>query len=142
MALTGTYTKYLYEDHPTETVDNLISYPSDLSEDHPFYDKRGTTETISVPFQVETTQIYENCYIMVRAASIYPILFTSDEKHLELAGFWRLYESQAARNADPNNYIEENYFNKSFSFDEGSNPFDVAYQYIQSLKGSEELTSI
>jgi hypothetical protein len=140
MALQGTYIHYTFEDHPTELEDITITYPSDLSEDHPDYDKRGTSEVVSIPVQVEVSTTYENCYIMVGSASLYALVM-QPTKVMELGYLWRIYESEEARNTNPETYIEI-YDNASFNFGLDENPFSLAYSYIASRRGAENLTTV
>jgi hypothetical protein len=91
---------------------------------------------------IEVSTTYENCYIMVRAASIYTLVLLEGIKEMELSYYWRLYESEEARNNDPETYILEEHETYNYSFDEGTNPYDLAYSYIQSSRGGEALTSI
>lgn len=67
MALIGTLKTYTYTQHPTETQESTITYPSAevLGEGHPDYDKAGTTETITEPTIVENETIHENVYVTI-----------------------------------------------------------------------------
>lgn len=70
MALTGNYTHFTYvESDQTDEV--TVTYPDNLPIEDPNYDKKGTTETISVPRIIEQENLYENIYLIVRAASLH-----------------------------------------------------------------------
>lgn len=139
MALSGNYTHYTEVPSETETVDVLITYPSNLEVDHPDYEKRGTTETIQQAALVEESTVYENIYLTVKVASLNVIEQTSDFKYVELSGFYRIYESEEARNLDKDNYLAEYYINKEFNFSEESNPYSSLYELIKSQRGAENL---
>lgn len=82
MALTGSYYSYTYSDHPTDTLTATASYPADLPEGHPDYDKRGTSEIVTTPVQVENAVETEGVYCLITACTINQTLFDGSEDKL------------------------------------------------------------
>ena len=141
MALQGTYIHHYQEAHPSNLVDYTVTYPADLSEDHPDYDKRGTTETQQTLEILDKTITYENCYIMVETTSIVPLYIGASEKTIELSFFYRVYESEDARTNTPDVFTKYLHI-VPFDFTGETNSFSEAYNQILLLPGAENLTSI
>ena len=138
MALRGNYIKYTYSNHPTETTNHVVTYPSDLSEDHPDYDKRGTSESFQEPVIVEETETLENIYLVVTGVSIEKHLFT--EGHF--VGYaYRVYPSQESRNENIENYIWQGSENLDWDDDTSSSPLVVAYEHLKNQKECVNLTN-
>lgn len=137
MALTGNYTHYSYEYHPTETVEHTVTYPADLSAENPHYEFRGTTQIVTSPKQVENTQLYENVYIIIRTSNIQAL--TISPKTLVHEGFWRIYASKEAKENNPEEYLGEFHFSLNWDWELQSNPYVEGYNYIKTLPGADEL---
>ena len=71
MALIADYTKYTYTQHETETETVQVTYPSDLPSDHPAYEQRGQTVTITVPQTIESSTTLTNAYIVITSYMFY-----------------------------------------------------------------------
>jgi hypothetical protein len=140
MALTGNFTKIWYTQSETDFIDLDVTYPSDLPSDDPDYDKRGTTETIQVPENVKNTQEYQNVYIALDWCFHYK--FSGDGNGNTLLDFgYRVYESEAQRNSDPDSHILEGDFLQNW-VDLSSNQDIrvVAYEILKTKEGFEQLT--
>lgn len=107
MGLTGTYSTYVYTEHETETEQQEIVCPADLTEDQMYYENRGTTITVDVPVIVSTATTYENKYIHINSANVFLIQAYKDgvEQDVRMINFcYRTYASRAARDADTNDF--------------------------------------
>jgi hypothetical protein len=149
MALQGNYIHYTYENHPTETETITVTYPSDLSSDHPVYEKRGTSEEITQPTIVESTQTFENCYIAIDIASIsYLARMTSSDGTSssinKLQYIWKVFNSQSDRYTNPDSYLlrVESVAPNNWDWSLNTNPFEEGYTALKGLKGAEELVNI
>ena len=146
MALQGNYTHYTYENHPTETVTQTITYPSDLPEGHENYDKMGTTEEVTVPSIVETPTTYENCVIGLRTVNTFVMRNDGSEsknKIVNLSYDFRIYASLE----DKENYFNENFLAEYTHFSDQAyspteNAWEIAYNEIKASKGGSELINI
>jgi hypothetical protein len=144
MALQGNYTHYTYESHPTETETTTITYPISLSEGHPDYAKRGTTEDIEQPKLVEKATVHENCIIGLRTVNAYVITNDSNgNKVVNLDYNFRVYDnSEDKQNFYDENHIVEYYGETSVDLNETTNLWEFAYNQIKDSKGGSELINI
>ena len=142
MALTGSFIRYEYESHPTETISTEITYPSDLPEHHPEYDKRGTTETVTSPVQVEITSSYEGCYVFVKSAAVFTLFNEGGVNETNINSIYRIYNSKAEKDADIDSHIAEYQYDTEWDWDVDSNPNVKAYNHLKSLPGGSSLSDI
>lgn len=70
MAIKGTF--HHWANHTDEfTTDTIqIEYPGDLPEDHPDFDKRGTTENVETQNPVLTAVDYQNAYANISQVTV------------------------------------------------------------------------
>ena len=70
MALKGTF--HFWENHTNEFTTEMveITYPNDLPEDHPDYDKRGTTEEVEVQNPVLSSVDFDNAYCNISQVTV------------------------------------------------------------------------
>ena len=139
MALEGTYKKFQYTDHPTNTVVQTITYPEQMLEDDPDYDKRGTSEEVTVPETVETVILHENAYVAVQGTSISVLINTTDIKSVDLSSVFRVYSSKEAAKENWDNYLFENNVFGSWDWNENTNPWEVVYTAIKNSPEGELL---
>lgn len=145
MALTGTWNHYTYSDHPTETEEAAsITYAANLPEDHPDYEKRGTTEYETIPKKIEEVTLYENVYLILSGVTIQKSSNIVGSTGLILSYSYYIYNSQEDRDNDTlfENSIYTN--SNSTNYDSEiivSNPYVLAYEHINSLRGYEALSS-
>lgn len=147
MALSGNYTHYTYEQHPTETITETVSYPADLPEGNENYDKRGTTEEVTLPLMVETPTLYENCIIGLRIANTYVTNNdgTNEKNKVVLLDYsFRLYDSlEDKENRYAENHIAEiSNTCRVIDLSSNTNIWEYCYNDIKSSKGGSELTNI
>ena len=104
MALQGdiTWTKIGYSE--TETVDQIITYPENMDENHPDYDKAGTSETIQVPKQIMTSATYDYVYLWVKQIDII-YNFVGEHKNEGIHYHIAAYNSKEERNENQENFV-------------------------------------
>lgn len=103
MALVGTYIHKETKASETETVEYEMTHP-EYPSDHPLFEKSGTTETISEAKMEEITQVYEDVYLIVRAASLHQRVGVDKIKTLYLSVMISLYQDK--------NHKDEDFFNE------------------------------
>jgi len=145
MALTGNFNKVTYTDHESETEDITVSYPSSMDSNHPDYSKRGTSETITQPKQVQSTVNYPTAYIVVHSYNGWKIEWpaydgVSKEKDWVFTMDLRIYATKAQRDADYENVTD------TLALACGASEFDFTVptsQWIYAhLKGMPEFSSL
>lgn len=144
MALQGKYIYYSYNQHDSETILTTVTYPEDLPEGHPDYDKRGTTQEVAVPKIIEVPTVYENCVIGVRTINAY-ILNSDDDgnKIVNLHYNFRVYASiEDKENHFDENFLEEYSDTTTVDLSTYPNLWEYAYNQIKLSKGGSELTNI
>lgn len=103
MALVGKYTKYEIVD-TGETEMQTVEYPSDLSENHPDFDKAGTNEEVEVPVYEIVSTDYEDVYVTVHCIMSWK--FKSEQEDKTLFNItYRVYENKEARTNDIDSHI-------------------------------------
>lgn len=139
MALSGSWIKYEYTAHETEVEISTVTYPENLGENHPYYDKRGTTETTENPVLVESSTTYEGVYIVISACSAQKL-----GTELVLNYIYKIYNSQEERNEDPQfvNPFYENHVTTNYDPDGViTNIHTLSYNHLNSTRGFENLIS-
>ena len=111
MALTGNFNKITYTPHESETEEVTVSYPATMDSNHPDYDKRGTSETVTQPTLVQSTVNYPTAYIVVHSYNGWKIEWpaydgVSKEKDWVFTMDLRIYATKAQRDADYENYTD------------------------------------
>ena len=138
MALIGNYKHYTYTYSETETETISVTYPEVLPEGDPNYEKRGTTENLEVPIQVENITEYENIYLVISAITLQKQ--TPNATNLNFA--WQVYNTKEEREEDfsfQNPILNEV---ESIDWDPTNipdNPYVIAYDYLKTKKGFENL---
>lgn len=99
MALVGTYIHKETKASETEFEDVKVEHPQYPS-DHPLFEKSGTTEMIKEPKMEEITQVYEDVYLIVRAASLHQRVGQDKIKTLYLSVMISLYQDQQHKDED------------------------------------------
>lgn len=100
MALTGTYIHKEIVPSETEFQELTVTYPEELPEDSPEYEKRGTTETIQVPLPEEKETIFEDIYLIVRAASLHQRVGDDGVKSNYVSMLVSIYDNENHKNTD------------------------------------------
>ena len=79
MALIGKLINY--DNHTDEFIEQEVTleYPADLAEDHPDYDKRGTTEVVIGKTEVITEKTYDNVYVNINQVTVNRMFMTNEE---------------------------------------------------------------
>lgn len=122
MGLIGTFTKDVWVSSATETEDIQVSYRDDLPVEHSNYDKRGTTETITVPVSTKESTTFTDAYLnvistrIVKQANGYSVIYCyliygSKQDRLDGADpiATEQYATYMATGAEIENYISLSY---------------------------------
>lgn len=141
MALSGNFTRVTYLPS-SETSSVNITYPAELPESDPNYDKRGTTELTTGYATVKSTTDYSNIYLAVRSIVVNATDVNTDPdtmgKLIKYETNYRVYESEATRRADQNDYLFQD-FTHDITYNASQDLFDQAYTHLKSLEGFENL---
>lgn len=140
MALTGDIVITTYSAHPTLTSSVFVEYPADLNTGSEHYDKRGTSETISVSQSQETRTVYSGSYIRVKNANVYTLGSSGSTNFMGLEGYYRVYGSAESRSADWENYLYEGEIISQWDFDSNTNPYEAAYDWLKTTPYNSGLT--
>jgi hypothetical protein len=142
MALVGTYIHKEFKASKTEFEEYQMVHP-EYPSDHPLFEKSGTTEMIKQPKMEEVSQIYENIYLIVRAASTHQRVGSDGIKTLYLSVMISLYQDKDHKNEDFFNEIWQEIIDIPIdSLDEMKsydNPFDFAYAKIKEKEEFQQL---
>lgn len=139
MALTGNFTKIWFTPSEDFFIDVEMTYPEDMPEDDPNYDKRGTTEIIQVPQNDKHTQDYENVYLVLDWCFHYKFNIDSEGNTLLDFGY-RIYESKEARDNDTESYIMAGDFVGNHINVTNGDVRILAYEILKTKYGFEQLT--
>ena len=129
MALTGSLFITTITPSLTESQSFDVTYPSDLEEGHPDYDKRGTTETIWESSSIAETTEHEGLYTIIGQLSIHNknipdgAVEISEEQKYHVDVFYRSYQSKEDR---LNNYY---------------NPFKEGILHVSNFQKDTQMTS-
>ena len=137
MGLIGTWKKYTYSDHSTETETVSVTYPDDPS----FGDLAGTTVQQQRPVQVETVETFENAYVMI--SQFYAIRDQGETDEVYFLDYrYNVYASKAARDADFQDTIDSEFMTKAEDvvFDGSQDIAAHCYSKLKALRGFELLT--
>lgn len=139
MALVGKYTKYeIVETGETEI--QTVEYPSNLPEDHPDFDKAGTTEEVEVPIQQINSTVYDNAYVTVQAMQTWKHYNEMQGNKTLFNITYNVYESEESRINDINSYIHQDYIDAQYvDYDSEELEIQQAYKIIKTAQGCEEL---
>lgn len=137
MALKGDITWTTVELSETETEDQVITYPEEMNEDDPNYDKRGTSITVQVPKQIYHSTSYTDVYLYVKSIQMHTTVEHNKKVefiHYHYAG----YESKEARDADNENFL----FFSSNQLANYNHDLNLWNQCYSSLKEREDFTDL
>lgn len=138
MGLAGTWKKYTYTDHPTETETITLTYPDDVEQ---FGELAGTTVEEQVPVQVESVETFENAYVMI--SQFYAIRDASTIREDYFLDYkYHVYASKADREADFHNTIHSEFMQgeNDTVFNGSQNIAEHCYSKLKALRGFELLT--
>ena len=142
MALVGTYIHKENKESETEIVEYEMTHP-EYPSDHPLFEKSGTTETVSGAKMDEVTQVYENIYLIVRAASAHQKVGVDGLKSLYVSAMIALYQDKQHKDEDFFNELFQNIIDiRIESLDElksYDNPFDFAYAKLKEMDNFKQL---
>ncbi len=143
MALIGKLINY--DNHTDEFIEQEVTleYPTDLSEDHPDYDKRGTTEVVIGKTEVITEKTYDNVYVNINQVTVNRMFMINEEgndiKYYDMQYTYWVYESREEYLENPQNYIWMHAtVNEKYEGDHG-NMFEYAYNQLKKKPGFEYL---
>lgn len=129
MALKGDITWTTVEFSETETQDQIITYPDEMNENNPQYDKRGTTETVQVPKEIYNSTSYTDVYLYVKSIQMHTTI--EDNKKIEYIHYhYAGYESKETRDADNENFL---FFssNQLYNYNHNSNLWTQCYDQLK-----------
>ena len=108
MALVGNIKLYdsVQSDDETQTIQ--ITYPENLDKDDPKYDYRGMTVNEEIPLINETETLYENVYVHIHSVNFWKQYTEEGKKDLVNINY-RVYDSKASRDKNPNLFILEDH---------------------------------
>jgi len=139
MALVGKWTKYESKESETETEIVKISYPSELPEGHPDFEKAGTEEEIEVPKIDVIETIYDSVYAVVHSVNSWKDN-TNNETDTLFNICYRVYESEQDRLSDYNSFIyEEHLIGQKVDYTLDKSEIQQAYDLVNIVRGFEEL---
>jgi len=143
MALIGKLINY--DNHTDEFIEQEVTleYPADLPEDHPNYDKRGTTEVVIGKTEVITEKTYDNVYVNINQVTVNRMFMLNEEeehiKYYDMQYTYWVYESREEYLENPKNYIWMHAtVNEKYEGDHG-NMFEYAYNQLKKKPGFEYL---
>lgn len=139
MALQGTFRDFIYTNHPTNTVTKTITYPEQMLEDDPDYDKRGTSEEVTVPETVEEIVEHENVYVVIQGTSVSVLSNNEDNKLVDLSCVYRVYTSKEDAKSNWEDYLFEGNVFGTWNWEEHTNPWEEAYNAIKNSPAGELL---
>ena len=143
MALVGKWTKIEQVASETETQLVTIEYPSAeiLGEDHPDFEKAGTTEEVEYPVIEKKETVYKSVYLVIHSINSWKHLFEDGTKTLFNICF-RVYETKEQRQSDYTSFIYEEHLNANildYTLDESE--IQQAYNIIKLKDGFQELVN-
>lgn len=143
MALIGKLINY--DNHTDEFIEQEVTleYPADLAEDHPDYDKRGTTEVKIGKTPVVTEKTYDNVYVNINQVTVNRMFMINEEgndiKYYDMQYTYWVYESRESYLENPKNYIWMHAtVNEKYEGDH-SKMFEYAYNQLKKKPGFEYL---
>jgi hypothetical protein len=143
MALQGKYIHREASLSETEMETVTVTYPTNLSEDHEHYDKRGTSEEIETSKYIITENIYEDCYVIAKAVSTYMLYNNPTEKAYTANAIFRIYNSKEEKDNNwEDGYLLEIIEDFDWDWDTDSNPFVKAYEHFKDKYGAENFTNV
>jgi hypothetical protein len=139
MALVGKWTKIEQVQSETETKIVKTSYPAELPEGHPDFDKAGTTEEVEVPVVNITEEVFKNVYVYVDSVNFWKSGSGEDKKTF-INVCCRVYNSKEEREENSNSFIDEQHITGvELDYDFNSSQIGFAYDVVKNQIGFEEL---
>ena len=143
MALVGKWTKIEQVASETETQLVTVEYPSEdlIPEDHPDFDKAGTTEEIEVPVMESKETVFDDVYIIVYSLNHFKAKEIGLRTRNQVNICWRVYENKEKSLENPFDFIYENHIiSKNIDLSETNKSInEQAYDYLKEIRGLEEL---
>jgi hypothetical protein len=141
MALTGSYTRIWTTPHPTAKSTDTIIYPVELPEDHPYYEYRGTTQSIEVTASVINSQSYESAYVRVQGTTVYsPGEEVGQDYGRELSVVYKVFEKKEDVFVSGSEIERCLLGGIEWNFDTTTNPYEAAYDKIKLEDGMGSLS--
>lgn len=145
MALIGDFTHYYITTGSSIPNVTQVTYPLDLSELDPNYNKRGTTENITDYNQEESTT-FTSSYVSISETGVYTTIDEMGSKSPKMFIQYEVYPSKEHKYASSS--LLENkgvlhkgeVYNVDYTYDPLINDFEYAYSYLSTLQGFENLT--
>jgi len=139
MALIGKWTKIEYIESETETTLQTITYPSELPEKDPDFDKAGSTEEVEVPKIDIIETVYEDVYVVVHSINSWKQNINKKTDTL-FNICYRVYKSKQDRLSDYGSFIYEEHLNaQKIDYTLDKLEIHQAYDLVNIVRGYEEL---
>jgi len=139
MALVGKWTKIEYIESETETTLQTITYPSELSEGHPDFDKSGSTEEVEVPKIDIIETVYEDVYVVVHSVNSWKQNINGETDTL-FNICYRVYKSKQERLDNYSSFIyEEHILSQNVDYSLKDSEIQQAYKLVNLEQGFEKL---
>lgn len=142
MALVGTYIHKEFKASETEFDEFEMTHPQ-YDENNPDFEKSGTTEMVKEPKMDEIAEVYEDIYLIVRAASTHQRVGADGIKTLYLSAMISLYQDKDHKSEDFFNEVWQEVIDipldgldEMKSYD---NPFAFAYAKIKEKEEFQQL---
>jgi len=141
MALTGSYTRYWTTPHPTEKDTSTLIFPAEIAEGEPYYEFRGTTQSVEITASIVHSQSYESAYVRVQGTTIYsPGEEAGGDHGRDFSIVYKVFEN-AGDVFVSGSEIERGLLNGGqWDWDTNTNPYEAAYDLIKLESGMESLT--
>tara|TARA_R110000822_G_scaffold281276_1_gene402990 strand:+ start:5351 stop:5773 length:423 start_codon:yes stop_codon:yes gene_type:complete len=137
MALTGTWTKYTTSNGEVLSSSS-VTYPADLSDDHPDFINAGTTEIVNVYETIITSQSFDDAYVNLYQVNVFKSQANDGGCFLDYE--YRVYGSEASKSADIDNYIHKESNMIIHDFEVATSNHVQAYNHLKTQAGCEALT--
>jgi len=138
MALVGKWTKIEQVQSETETEIQTITYPAELPEGHPDFDKVGTTEEIEIPKIDIVETVFEDVYAIVYSVNSWKQKVMEENKTL-FNIYYRVYQSKDDRLNDNSFIFEGDIISQEVDYSLKENETQQAYLLLNQKQGFEEL---
>jgi|TARA_B100001094_G_scaffold269255_1_gene273359 hypothetical protein len=140
MALQGDITWTTVKYSSTEFEDQVITYPDEMNENDPNYDKAGTSETVQVEKQIITIKDYDDVYLWVKQIDVI-YNYNGENKNEGIHYHIAAYNSKEERNEDQENFLFH-YVRELHNVNKDANLWQQCYNDLKSDETFSNLTDI
>ena len=139
MALVGDWIEYESYQSETEIEVVEITYPTDIPEESPDFNKAGTTEKIEFPKTIVKEIVHPNSYVIIHSVNSWKSIEEEGTKN-RFNACYRVYESKKDRDTDYDSFIYEHHLlSMDMDFSSNKNETQQAYDLLLNIQGFENL---